>query len=86
MEWQEVFMWTLAIICILALTGALCYSSYQHRLMAYENFQKTISGLSDDQKCLHICGFQYPDTTYLENYKFCIEKCDRISERADGTK
>jgi hypothetical protein len=67
--------------CILAFTAICFYGTYHLRTMQYENFQKTLAGLSEEQKCLHICGFQYPDIAYLENYKFCVEKCDRISER-----
>lgn len=51
------------------------------REQKYGNFQETIKDLSEEQKCIHICGFEFPGSTYLENYKFCMEKCDRISER-----
>ena len=55
--------------------------NYIHRKMEVENFQITIEDLSDEQKCMHICGFQYHGSIYFDQYKFCIEKCDRISER-----
>ena len=61
--------------------GISIYGSYHHNKMRYENFQETISELSDEQKCMHICGFQYPAYSYFDQYKFCLEKCDRISER-----
>jgi hypothetical protein len=58
----------------------ICWVGYYYcRNLTIQNFQNTIKDLSDEQKCLHICGFQFPD--FLETYKFCIEKCDRISER-----
>ena len=56
---------------------------YYHKLQV-DNFQKTILNLSDEQKCLHICGFEFDG--YLESYKFCAEKCDRISERLHEVK
>lgn len=71
----------ICIIGVLLFTSVCCYSSYIHNQIRYENFQNTINNLSDEQKCLHICGFQYPRDIYLDQYKFCIEKCDRISER-----
>ncbi len=57
------------------ITGSICY----YHKMEVDNFQITIKDLSDEQKCLHICGFEFDG--YLETYKFCAEKCDRISER-----
>lgn len=71
----------LAGIIIISIFGICFYGSYIHKVKKYENFQDTIKDLSDEQKCLHICGFQYPATTYFDNYKYCVEKCDRISER-----
>lgn len=72
---------TLIVITILGFTSICFYGNYVHKIKKYENFQNTISDLSDEQKCLHICGFQYPATAYFDNYKYCVEKCDRISER-----
>ncbi len=69
------------ILGILTFSGIIAYSMYRVDVLRYENFQVTIKDLSDEQKCLHICGFNFPSTTYYENYKFCMEKCDRISER-----
>jgi len=85
MEWDNITMTFMIVVGILLFTGIIAYSSYEHRSLKYENFQSTIQDLNDDQKCLHICGFQYPATTYFDNYKYCVEKCDRISERtAEG--
>lgn len=67
------------IMGLLLLTGIIFGGSYYLRELNVDNFQSTIKDLSDEQKCLHICGFEFHN--YLENYKFCIEKCDRISER-----
>lgn len=66
---------------ILLLFGMCLATYYACKKMNYENFQTTISNLSDEQKCMHICAFNYPGG-YYDQYKFCIEKCDRISERA----
>ncbi len=67
------------IIGILLLTTIIFGGCYYYRQLEINNFQVTIKDLSDEQKCIHICGFQFED--YFENYKFCMEKCDRISER-----
>ena len=66
-------------LLILLFTGTLYGGYYYTRKLNVDNFQNTIKDLSEEQKCLHICGFQF--SGYLENYKFCLEKCDRISER-----
>jgi len=74
---------SLTIVCfigILLFTGLIVGGVYYYRELNVKNFQITIKDLSEEQKCLHICGFQW-DGSYLENYKFCCEKCDRISER-----
>ena len=63
----------------LLFVGAMVGSYYVNNKMRYDNFQATIKDLSSEQKCIHICGFQWDNV--LENYKFCMEKCDRISER-----
>ena len=65
---------------IIAIIGVSISGSFIHHKIKYENFQTTILELSDEQKCMHICGFQYP-IGYFDQYKFCLEKCDRISER-----
>jgi uncharacterized protein YxeA len=67
-------------IGILLFVGIIAGSIYYIYKLKIDNFQTTIKDLSDEQKCLHICGFQF-DSNYLETYKFCAEKCDRISER-----
>jgi hypothetical protein len=72
----------IALICVMTVllfTGICFYGGYKLRELKVQNFQNTIKDLSDEQKCLHICGFEFNDA--LEGYKFCIEKCDRISER-----
>lgn len=64
-------------ICLIIATIGFC--AYKYHQIEINNFQKTILNLSDEQKCLHICGFEFDG--YFESYKFCAEKCDRISER-----
>ena len=68
------------IIGVIALIASISIGVYYYHKLEIQNFQATIKDLSEEQKCLHICGFQW-DGGYLENYKFCAEKCDRISER-----
>jgi hypothetical protein len=72
------------IIGILSLVGIVTFGIYQYDKLEIANFQVTIKDLSDEQKCLHICGFEFDGM--LESYKFCVEKCDRISERAAACK
>lgn len=72
-------MTTLIIVGILLLTSIITAGALYGREMRIDNFENTIKDLSEEQKCLHICGFEFHNA--LENYKFCIEKCDRISER-----
>jgi len=69
----------IVFVTILLFTSICWVGSYYYQNLKIQNFQNTIKDLSDEQKCLHICGFQFDSV--LENYKFCIEKCDRISER-----
>jgi len=69
----------IVILGILLFTGIAIFGSYSHDKIRIANFEKVIDNLSDEQKCLHICGFEFHNI--FENYKFCIEKCDRISER-----
>lgn len=84
MEWNEFLITTFIVGGILLLVGTLCASSYYHTTLKYNNFQETIKDLNSEQKCIHICGFNFPDYNYVENYKFCLEKCDRISERENN--
>ena len=67
------------ILGILSCIGIITFGVYSYHKLEVDNFQVTIKDLSDEQKCLHICGFEFD--TYFESYKFCAEKCDRISER-----
>lgn len=75
----------IVLASIILFTATCMYGVHQMKIKKYENFQTTITDLSDEQKCLHICGFQYPGSTYFDNYKYCVEKCDRISERQANT-
>lgn len=77
---RYLYLTIVVILGILLFTGMIFGGCYYIRKLNVNNFQVTIKDLSDEQKCLHICGFEFHD--YLENYKFCVEKCDRISERA----
>lgn len=63
------------LLIILIIVGGV----YAYRKIEIDNFQATIKELSEEQKCVYICGFEF--NSYHESYKFCIEKCDRISER-----
>lgn len=85
-EWEDVAMGILVVIAILLIIGSISYALYKYHELEIQNFQVTIKDLSDEQKCLHICGFQWPSSTYFDNYKFCVEKCDRISERSIACK
>lgn len=69
----------IVIAGILLLAILITGGVYYYQKLQIDNFQKTILNLSEEQKCLHICGFEFD--SYLESYKFCAEKCDRISER-----
>lgn len=70
----------IVVTTLIIILSIACGAYYLNHKLSIDNFQNTIKDLSDEQKCLHICGFQYSGM-YLENYKFCAEKCDRISER-----
>lgn len=72
-------LWVIIFLGIALVTGTIFFGVYRYHQLQIDNFQKTILNLSDEQKCLHICGFEFDG--YLESYKFCAEKCDRISER-----
>lgn len=74
-------LWSVLLISILIFSGIMWYGSLQSEKVRIENFEKTIDSLSNEQKCIHICGFRFYGQTMFENYKFCMEKCDRISER-----
>ena len=67
------------ILGVLLLVTIIFAGTYFYHKLQVDNFQKTILNLSDEQKCLHICGFEFDGM--FESYKFCAEKCDRISER-----
>lgn len=69
-------------LTILFFTSIICFTIYSYHQIEIQNFQKTIANLTNEQKCLHICGFEFDGM--LESYKFCAEKCDRISEREKG--
>ena len=71
--------WIYTMIGILLLTIIIIIGTYYYKSLEINNFQVTIQDLNDEQKCLHICGFEWHG--YFESYKFCMEKCDRISER-----
>lgn len=80
---RETIIITISVIIgLIIIGGIIAGGSYYYRKLEVSNFQNTIKDLSDEQKCLHICGFQFEN--YFENYKFCIEKCDRISERENN--
>jgi uncharacterized protein YxeA len=85
-EIDKEFLYCLLIvmISILLLSGIITGGIYYYHKLQIDNFQKTILNLSDEQKCLHICGFEFDG--YFESYKFCAEKCDRISERLHEVK
>lgn len=76
---QETQITIIVIIGIIVFTTIGCGAYYMNHKLKIDNFQATIENLSDEQKCIHICGFEFHNV--LDNYKFCIEKCDRISER-----
>ena len=75
---------TVVIIGMIIAGAGISFGIYKHKELATNNFQATIDNLSDEQKCLHICGFNFPSSAYYDNYKFCVEKCDRISERVSA--
>jgi len=72
---------TIVVAAILLLVGICWFGSIQSEKIRIDNFEKTISELSNEQKCIHICGFRFYRQIMFENYKFCMEKCDLISER-----
>lgn len=80
-NWDGVIVGIEILLGLALIIGGLIGGSYIGSKLSYDNFQTTIKDLSPEQKCLHICGFTWPGNYYLENYKFCMEKCDRISER-----
>lgn len=80
---SNILLVVITIIGILSFIGLLTFGYYKNHEIKVDNFQKTIKDLSDEQKCIHICGFEWHGL--LESYKFCMEKCDRISERQTET-
>lgn len=69
---------------ILSAIGIGCFAYYKNQEIKIQNFENTIKDLSSEEKCLHICGFRWVGASYFDNYKYCVEKCDRISERERG--
>lgn len=67
----------IVILLILAIIGIIGF--LYNETLKINNFQNTIKDLSNEQKCLHICGLQY--YSFLDSYKFCIEKCNQIYNR-----
>jgi uncharacterized protein YxeA len=84
MERNDLVCVIIIIVGILSFVGIITFGIYAYHQLEIDNFQKTIKDLSDEQKCLHICGFEFD--SYFETYKFCAEKCDRISERINAVK
>lgn len=82
METKDILFVVIIFLGVCAFTGTIAFSIYEYHKLSIDNFQKTILNLSDEQKCLHICGFEFDG--YFESYKFCAEKCDRISERLNS--
>jgi hypothetical protein len=72
----------IVFVGLVSIIATFYVGAYAYHKLEVENFQNTIKDLSEEQKCLHICGFEFDG--YLESYKFCAEKCDRISERLNG--
>lgn len=71
---------TIYIILGILLFTTICFAGgYEVRKIKLDNFQSTVKNLSEEQKCLYICGFTFSGS--FEGYKLCVEKCDRISER-----
>ncbi len=79
---NDLIMMIIVTLGILAFLGIIVAGIYYYHRLEVDNFQKTIKDLTDEQKCLHICGFEFDSA--FESYKFCAEKCDRISEREQG--
>jgi hypothetical protein len=79
MERNDLICLIIIILGVLFFTSIITFGVYYYHKLQIDNFQKTILNLSDEQKCLHICGFEFDSV--FESYKFCAEKCDRISER-----
>jgi hypothetical protein len=82
-ERNTIILTIIVILGILSFVGIITLGIYKYHQLEIANFQKTILNLSDEQKCLHICGFEFDGA--FESYKFCAEKCDRISERTLAT-
>lgn len=84
MDKNDLICVAIVLLSFILIVGLVASSVYYTHKLDIDNFQKTILNLSDEQKCLHICGFEFHG--YFESYKFCVEKCDRISERNTGIK
>jgi hypothetical protein len=66
------------ILLIVIVAGSLTYTSYSRRKF----FQTNIANMTEVNKCFYICDYEFNSgSTYFDGYKFCVEKCDRISER-----
>ena len=74
------YIGTVVVIFLLLFTTIITGGIYFYHAKDIDNFQVTIGDLSDEQKCSYICGFEFGGSL-LDKYKFCLEKCDRISER-----
>jgi len=69
----------LIVIGILLFTSIFIGGTYYYHKLRVNNFQITIKDLSNEQKCLHICGFEFE--SQFESYNFCAEKCNKIFEK-----
>ena len=78
---EEVTITIVVILAVLLVIGGLTYAYYANHKLKHETYVNVIADLDDADRCLYQCGFLYEGPTLLENYKFCIEKCDRIHER-----
>ncbi len=78
-DWEGIIYGFMILIAVSIILGSAVGGTYIHKKIKVDNFQATILDLSAEQKCIHICGFEFHG--FLESYKFCMEKCDRISER-----
>lgn len=78
-QWFGIVMTLIICLSIISGIASIAAGVYYYHKLEINNFQVTIKDLSPEQKCLHICGFEFDGM--LESYKFCAEKCDRISER-----
>jgi hypothetical protein len=62
-ETKVVIIFALGLLMLVSvITGGV----YFYHKLEVTNFQATIKDLSDEQKCLHICGFEFDG--YLESF------------------